>query len=30
MSSFALYLCGTVLVIGGLVYVAWLMHVPAQ
>ena len=28
MSSFALYLIGTLLVIGGLGYVAWMMHVP--
>ncbi|MET4569375.1 hypothetical protein [Rhodanobacter soli] len=30
MSSFALYLIGMIVVIGGLVYAAWLMHVPTQ
>lgn len=30
MSSFALYLIGMVIVIGGLAYVAYLMHVPTQ
>ncbi|EIL87958.1 hypothetical protein UU9_14165 [Rhodanobacter fulvus Jip2] len=30
MSSFALYLIGMVVVIGGLAYVAYLMHVPSQ
>lgn len=29
MSSFTLYLFGMILVIGGLAYVAYLMHVPA-
>ncbi|HEU4670276.1 MAG TPA: hypothetical protein VFR91_06190 [Dyella sp.] len=28
MSSFALYLIGMVLVIGGLAYVAFMMHTP--
>ena len=28
MSSFALYLIGTLLVIGGLTYVAWMLHTP--
>jgi hypothetical protein len=28
MSSFSIYLIGMVLVIGGLAYVAWLMHTP--
>ncbi|HXD36959.1 MAG TPA: hypothetical protein VN624_09890 [Rhodanobacter sp.] len=30
MSSFALYLIGMIVVIGGLAYVAFLMHVPSQ
>lgn len=30
MSSFALYLIGMIVVIGGLAYAAWLMHVPTQ
>jgi len=30
MSSFALYLIGMIIVIGGLAYVAFLMHVPSQ
>lgn len=30
MSSFALYLIGMIVVIGGLTYAAWLMHVPTQ
>lgn len=30
MSSFGLYLIGMVVLIGGLGYVAWLMHVPPQ
>lgn len=30
MSSFALYLIGMLVVIGGLAYVAFLMHVPPQ
>lgn len=30
MSSFALYLIGMVVVIGGLAYVAFLMHAPSQ
>lgn len=30
MSSFALYLIGMIVVIGGLAYVAYLMHVPSQ
>ncbi len=29
MSSFALYLIGMVVVIGGLAYVAFLLHVPS-
>lgn len=28
MSSFALYLIGTLLVIGGLTYVTWMLHTP--
>ena len=28
MSSFSLYLVGVLVLIGGLAYVAWLMHVP--
>lgn len=30
MSSFAIYLIGMIVVIGGLAYVAVLMHVPNQ
>jgi hypothetical protein len=30
MSSFSLYLLGILVLIGGLAYVAWLMHVPLQ
>lgn len=30
MSSFALYLFGMIIVIGGLGYGAWLLHVPSQ
>jgi hypothetical protein len=30
MSSFALYLIGMIVVIGGLAYLAMLMHVPNQ
>jgi hypothetical protein len=30
MSSFALYLIGMIVVIGGLAYVAFLLHVPSQ
>lgn len=30
MSSFALYLIGMLVVIGGLAYVAYLLHVPTQ
>jgi protein-S-isoprenylcysteine O-methyltransferase Ste14 len=30
MSSFALYLIGMLVVIGGLVYVSYLLHVPPQ
>jgi hypothetical protein len=30
MSSFSLYLVGIIVLIGGLAYVAWLMHVPLQ
>ena len=30
MSSFAIYLIGMIIVIGGLAYVATLMHVPNQ
>lgn len=30
MSSFALYLLGVIVLIGGLAYVAWLVHVPPQ
>lgn len=30
MSSFALYLIGMVIVIGGLAYGAFLLHVPSQ
>lgn len=30
MSSFALYLIGMVVVIGGLIYIAVLLHVPTQ
>jgi hypothetical protein len=30
MSSFALYLIGMIVVIGGLAYLALLMHVPNQ
>jgi hypothetical protein len=30
MSSFALYLIGMLIVIGGLAYGAWLLHVPSQ
>lgn len=30
MSSFAIYLIGMLVVIGGLVYVAFLLHVPSQ
>lgn len=30
MSSFALYLIGMIVVIGGLVYIATLLHVPNQ
>lgn len=30
MSSFAIYLIGMIVVIGGLVYIAALMHVPNQ
>jgi hypothetical protein len=30
MSSFALYLIGMIVVIGGLAYAAWLMHVPTH
>lgn len=29
MASFLLYLLGTLVLIGGLIYVAWLLHVPA-
>ncbi|HET6431637.1 hypothetical protein [Dyella sp.] len=28
MSSFAIYLIGMLLVIGGLAYVAWMLHTP--
>ena len=28
MASFVLYLLGTLVLIGGLIYVAWLLHVP--
>ncbi len=30
MSSFAIYLLGMIIVIGGLAYIATLMHVPNQ
>ena len=30
MSSFAIYLIGMIVVIGGLTYIAFLMHVPNQ
>ncbi|WEN15531.1 hypothetical protein PY254_02300 [Rhodanobacter sp. AS-Z3] len=30
MSSFAIYLIGMIIIIGGLVYVAVMMHVPNQ
>jgi len=30
MSSFGLYLIGAIVLIGGLVYGAWLLHVPNQ
>jgi hypothetical protein len=30
MSSFALYLIGMVIVIGGLAYAAYLLHIPSQ
>jgi len=30
MSSFSLYLIGMVIVIGGLAYAAFMLHVPAQ
>ncbi len=30
MSSFAIYLIGMIIVIGGLGYAAYLMHVPSQ
>jgi hypothetical protein len=30
MSSFGLYLIGAIVLIGGLVYAAWLVHVPSQ
>jgi uncharacterized membrane protein YkgB len=30
MSSFAIYLIGMIVVIGGLTYLAFLMHVPNQ
>jgi len=30
MSSFALYLIGMIVVIAGLAYVAFLLHVPSQ
>lgn len=30
MSSFALYLIGMVIVIGGLAYAAYLLHAPTQ
>jgi hypothetical protein len=30
MSSFALYLIGTVVLIAGLAYVAYLLHIPTQ
>lgn len=30
MSSFVLYLLGMLVLIGGLAYVAWLLHAPAQ
>jgi fermentation-respiration switch protein FrsA (DUF1100 family) len=30
MSSFGLYLIGAIILIGGLVYGAWLAHVPTQ
>ena len=30
MSSFALYLIGMIVLIGGLAYVAFLVHVPSQ
>ncbi|MEO8809997.1 MAG: hypothetical protein ABI386_07115 [Rhodanobacter sp.] len=30
MSSFAIYLIGMIIVIGGLAYIATLMHVPNQ
>ena len=30
MSSFALYLIGMIVLIGGLAYIAVLMHAPAQ
>jgi hypothetical protein len=30
MSSFSLYLLGIIVLIGGLAYVAWLVHVPLQ
>lgn len=30
MSSFAIYLIGTVVLILGLGYVAWLLHVPPE
>ncbi len=30
MSSFGLYLIGALVLIGGLIYGAWLAHVPSQ
>lgn len=30
MSSFGLYLIGAIVLIGGLAYAAWLVHVPSQ
>ena len=30
MSSFAIYLIGMLLVIGGLAYVAWMLHTPTH